>query len=375
MRSAAVALSLALLCLSTHAATAQPIPLPPGQDVVGVLDGTDSLGIHGGRFETYAFDGVPGVRYRLAMASDDFRTMLAVGRENGGETLAATELDLLLDGRETAVLTFVVPEPGRYVVRAHAGEREDGGPFTLRLDTATIREGVREIAVGDTVAGEIMLGDGGPEIGDWVYDMYRFQGRAGQRLYLGMEMETTPTAQWIVVGEMAGGRFLPLDQALFPPPVYLTLPRTQEYVVQVSGGTADGPYRLVVRERPPASALRPVAIRRGETIAGRLDEGDAETPEGLWVDAYDFAGRAGEAVSVSLFPAAGEHSHDVAPGDLVLGRMVDGRMVEIARAADAEEDKTFTGAKLRADLPADGDYRILVVWSIVHAAGYQIRLQ
>jgi len=354
-RSAAAMLGgLALACAVAAPAQAQRTfpTLRVGQSLQGTLAESDPQMYERGHFKVYQFRAQPGVRYQATLQSEEFDSYLTLARTVGGITDHMMSDD---DGGSEPLssrLRFQVPEAGTYFLIAQSLGEEDTGPFTIALDTVTIRRPTPgNIRVGQTVTAELTEDDAEyleDEDISGFYDLYRFQGRAGQRLRITVDFqEYIPN---IAVGTLQNGEFqlLEEDTGAGGSLIY-TVPETGEYVLQVGAyGSVTGEYTVSMQERAPAPAPRTTFIRRGQSITGALDSSDAELDDGRWYDAYSYTGRAGEDLRVSLSSADFD-------AYLIIGRMVDGEFEELDTNDDGEEG---TDSVLEIELPDDGRYVI-----------------
>jgi hypothetical protein len=351
------AAGLALAGVMAAPAHAQPRPgafptLRIGQSVSGRIATTDPALYQRGRFKVYQFQASPGRRYIATLQSDDFDAYLTVARTVGGITdHMLTDDDGAGEGTGSR-LRFTVPTAGTYLILAQSLAEDGTGAFTLRLDSATIRQPrPQPLTIGTPVEGSLTETDAEYDDpgAEGYYDLYRFQGRAGQRLRIRMEMgENYPS---IEIGTREGGTFTPLENVT-PGPNQLTatLPAAGEYFIRAGvSGSVTGEYTLTTEERP-AQAVRTTPIRRGESATGQLEEGDAELDDGRWYDAYAYTARAGERVRIDL------RSEDF-DAYVSIGRMVDGNFVEIASNDDAEDGEGLDSS-LELELPEDGRYVI-----------------
>ncbi|HEX6038342.1 hypothetical protein [Longimicrobium sp.] len=355
-RAAAVCVALACAAaLPVQAQRAFPT-LRVGQSLQGRLSQSDPQMYGRGRFKVYQFRAQPGVRYVATLQSADFDAYLHVARTVGGLTdYMLTDDD---GGTETnSRLRFTVPTAGTYMLVAQSLGEDGTGAFTVALDTATIRRPVaRDVRPGETIRGELTDDDadyadaGGDTVSaSGFYDLYRFSGRAGQRVRVRMQMEEfIPN---VAVGTMEDGEFVAIQSSETSGTVTLRLPEDGTYYVQAGAyGEVTGDYSLTIDDRTNAPAPRTTAVRRGQTVTGALASGDAELDDGRLHDAYSYTGRAGERIRISM-------SSDEFDTFIVLGRMVDGEFQELESNDDAEGGEG-TNSVLEVELPDDGRYII-----------------
>lgn len=356
LRTAAAGLVLA--CTLAAPAHAQPRPgaiptLRIGQSVSGRIGPTDPALYERGRFKVYQFQASPGRRYIATLQSDDFDAFLTLARTVGGITdHMLTDDDGSGEGTGSR-LRFTVPSAGTYLILAQSLGEDGAGAFTLRLDSATIRQArPQAFTIGTPVQGALTDSDAEYEDqgADGYYDLYRLQGRAGQRLRVRMEMgEFYPS---IELGTMQDGQFQALENATAGPSmVTATLPETGEYFIRAGAfGSVTGEYTLTAEERAAPAPPRTTPVRQGESVTGALEEGDSELDDGRWYDAYVYTGRAGERVRIDL------RSEDF-DAYVAIGRMVDGSFTEIASNDDAEDGEGLDSS-LEVELPEDGRFVI-----------------
>ena len=369
IRFAALAAGAALALVPGAPAAAQPSfpTLAPGQSVAGSFAESDPALSRNGRFRVYQLRAEPGRRYVAWMRSGDFDAYLSLARTVGGITDFMREDD---DGGEgtDARLRFTVPAAGTYLLIAQSLHADGTGAFTLGLDTLQVRPAaVRDLTLGQPIRGELTESDAELDEDEGFYQLFRFRGRAGQRVRARTESEEFGTLT--EVGMMDGDAFIPLEGARseFGGVALATLPRDGTYYVRAGGWGGGGPYTLFVEERV-AATVRPQPLRRGTDVAGALGPGDADLDDGRWYDAYSFTGTAGERVTVTL-------RSDDFDAYLFLGRVVNGEFQEMDRNDDHSEED---GVNSRIDfaLPADGEY---VVQATSFGAGgegaYVLRVQ
>lgn len=353
----------AIVCVALACAAAVPAQaqrafpnLRVGQSLQGRLSTADPQMYERGRFKVYQFRAQPGVRYVATLQSTDFDAYLHVARTVGGVTdYMLTDDD---GGTDTnARLRFTVPTAGTYMLVAQSLGPDGMGAFTVALDTATIRRSVaRDVRVGETIRGELTEDDAdyADMVSDTVgmsgyYDVYRFQGRAGQRVRIRMAMEEfIPT---VIIGTMENGEFVPIQASEASGILTLRLPEDATYYLQAAAyGEVTGEYSLSIEDRTNAPAPRSTSIRRGQTVTGSLASTDAELDDGRKHDAYAYTGRAGERIRISM---SSEDFDTV----IILGRMVDGAFEQLDSNDDAGEGEG-TNSVLEVELPDDGRYII-----------------
>ena len=355
----AAAACLALACAAAVPARAQPT-LRLGQTVQGRLAAGDPALTQGGRFKVYQFRAQAGVRYVVNVQSQDFDTMVRLGRNVGGITDFIASDD---DGgpENDARLRFEVPAAGTYLLVAQSVRREGIGTFTIQLDTAGVRRAVpQDVRIGQSVRGELTEDDadladtaepGAGEDASGFHDLYRIGATAGQRLRISMGMEDAVPR--VAIGTLRDDEFVALASSGRETPGILVfrVPEDGEYYVQAgSRGHDTGAYALRIEERRAEPQPRATPIRRGQTVSGTLREGDPQLDDGRWHDVYSYTGRAGERIRISM-------TSDEFDTVLILGRVVEGEFRELETNDDAD-DGDGTDSRITIELPEDGRYVI-----------------
>lgn len=236
-----------------QATTAAPVPIRPGETARGALAETDAVDEADDTFfDSFTLQGTRGQRLRIEMRSDSFDTFLAFGRGSQSSWVVSdTDDDGLGEGTHSRLLV-TLPEDGEFVIRANSVGSGATGPYTLSVtERAQPAPPVAQpLPPGEEVAAS--LDDGDPETADGsLYDLYRYTGRAGERLTIRLGSDRFDT--YLVFGRLGEGGFQELasnddagggtDSAL-----EVTLPADGEYGIraQALAPGGNGPYRLRV---------------------------------------------------------------------------------------------------------------------------------
>ena len=234
-------------------------PISFGGTEEGALADTDNEDDESGKFyDEYTFRGRAGQRIEIGMASDDFDTYLRLGRLDGcdWEELATDD-----DGGEDtdSRLRYVISTDGEYVIRA-TSFGDNAGAYTLSLRERALAAAqpaqMRRITAGETMNGELDESDPVLDTDQSFYEMWTYQGRAGEQLRISMDAEEFDT--YLAIGRMNGGEFEEIatmddggegTNSLME----VTLPADGEYVIRANSFSADetGPYTLRVETRMP----------------------------------------------------------------------------------------------------------------------------
>jgi hypothetical protein len=105
-----------------------------GQTVTGTLAERDPELDDGRWYDLYAYTGRAGERIRITMSSDDFDTVVILGRMVDGEFQELGSNDDAEDGDDTdSELVIELPEDGRFVIQATSFEDGTGGEYELTV--------------------------------------------------------------------------------------------------------------------------------------------------------------------------------------------------------------------------------------------------
>lgn len=298
------------LALPLHAQT----PLRAGQTVRGELTASDPKADDGSHYDVYTYRGRGGESVTFTLRSSGFDSYLAFGRMAGGEFTAQTEDDDSGGGTD-ARLTVTLRADGEYVVRATSMSGGETGAYTLTAEAGAARPRTPAtpaaapagtLRMGQTVSGALSATD--PRLPDdnTHFDLWRFTGRAGQRVEV--VMKSAAFDSYMAVGRMKGGELEVLGSdddgaGGNDARVRVTLPADGEYLVRANSLTEGetGAYTLTLGMAPALPpAPRPTAIRAGQTVSGRLAQGDALAGDESYYDAWVYEGRAGERLRITL---------------------------------------------------------------------------
>ena len=357
--------------LSPAVAAAQTItPLRVGQTVNGALAQTDPTANQHGRFKVYSFTGREGQRLSIRMSSPEFDTYLSVGRTVAGITdYMKSDDDGGAEGENGGTnsrLRFRVPANGQYLLVAQAFGDDATGSYTLSLDTMArpVVRPPRAISMGQPQSGALEETDPTlEEPEDVFYDLYTFQGRAGQRVQVSMDAGFDA---YLDVGRMQGDEMEVLESNDDAPGVAggdgeerstnsrlrWTVPANGQYVIRARslGAGATGAYTVRLEERAaPGPAPAPRPITNGFRLNGNLEESDPQSEDDSYYDAYVYRGRAGEKLTIVM-------RSDDFDTFVVLGRVRNGVFEQIETMDDGDEEGTNT--RMEITLPEDGEYVI-----------------
>ncbi|HEX8358549.1 MAG TPA: PPC domain-containing protein [Longimicrobium sp.] len=336
-------------------------PIRAGQTVRGELTATDPKADDDSHYDVYLYRGRRGENVTFTLRSTAFDAFLTLGRMSGGQ-FTQMESDDDGAGGTDARLVVTLPEDGEYAVRANTLSAGETGAYTLAATaggapastpTAAIAAPTGAIRVGQTVNGTLAPSD--PKLEDGThYDLWRFTGRAGQRVEA--VMRSTAFDSYMAVARMKGGELEVLGSdddgaGGNDARVRVTLPADGEYLVRANSLTEGetGAYTLTLGMAPAAPpAPRPQAVRAGQTVSGSLAESDPKAGDESYYDAWVYEGRAGERLRITLRSTAFDAFLSVGQG---LGEAFD----------DIETDDDGAGgtdAQVEITLPRAGSYVI-----------------
>jgi len=299
--------AIALLAAAGQAAAQNATPLRVGQSVSGSLTAEDTRVDDEmmGQFiyDTYSIQATAGQRLEIAMRADGFDTYLELFEAGAPEAAIAQDDDGLGEGTNSR-LRYTFAKAGTYTLRARTLGGLEGGDYTIvATDRGPAPPAPRPtpIRLGASVEGTISGNDGTEEqeYGSYLYDGYGFSGDEGDRVAITMESTAFDpivrigTVEANVFTELASNDDSPAGGGLNSYLVF-SLPADGDYVIRASplGGTEEGAYTLSLAEGPPPVLVRP--IRVGDTVRGRLEDGDGSNIGGQRADGYSFRGQAGQ---------------------------------------------------------------------------------
>ena len=345
------AYSLTLAERPAAARAPRPQSIRLGGEAKGELGAGDPEQDQGGAYDAYVFRARAGDRLAISLASEAFDPVVRVGRvERGGDFEELAMNDDAPGGGLDSRLIFTAPDGGDYVIRATGLAPESAGAYTLKLEEGPAAAPAAAIAVGDTVQGELTAEDGVNDQGAHA-DVYRFQGRAGQRIAALLSSEAFDTYLELF-RETEGGRVsIAEDDDGAGEGTNSRLAATLEdagtYVIEARAfSDGVGAYTLSLTETAPPPPATPLAF--DETVQGEITAEDAKADDGKAYDAYGFSGAAKQRVQIIV--RSGDFDSYVEIG----------RPGEDWEALASDDDGLGEGldSRLNFTLPDDGDYVI-----------------
>jgi hypothetical protein len=227
----------------------------PGQTVRGELSSSDPVLDDNTHFDIWRFRGEAGHVYGVTLRSSDFDAYLAVGSSAAEGECDDCESDDDEGGGTDSRVEFHVNSSGTYEIRANSLMEGETGAYTVELED--LGEGQHQtggdvalipIRSGQSVQGEL-TDDDAKAADDSYYDLYVYQGRAGETITIDLGSPAFDT--YLAVGRMENGDFDELESNDDGPDgtdsqIRITLPEDGDYVIRansLSGGET-GAYTL-----------------------------------------------------------------------------------------------------------------------------------
>lgn len=334
------------LALSERVAPRQPRPgrISVGGNVSGRLTSGDAEDEDGNNFDAFAFRAGAGERVAVLLESDDFDPLVRIGRVVNGSFVQAAENDDGAGKGLNSYLVFTAPQAGEYVIQAASLGGGAEGDYRLSLEQGPPAPEARSIAIGEEVDGRLDEDSARSDAGAPA-DLYRFTGRAGQRVAISLTADDFDSYlelfdanhNSLATDDDGGGE---LNARLT-----FVLPDDGDYLIEARGfSDATGSYDLKLEEVAPPPP--PTALSFGQTVQGDLKEGGATDDAGRLFDGYAFTGTEGQRVQAVM------RSGDF---DALLQVGKAGEEFE-ELASDDDGLRQGTDARLTFTLPEDGDY-------------------
>lgn len=342
------------LVLSAGAASAQET-IRIGGSAGGTLQSGDSTLNSGEYVDVFTFEGQAGQQVTISMTSSAFDAYVMVRGPAG----FAEENDDRESGDTNAQLTVRLPTSGTYRIQATSYEPGETGAYRVALQAGAgntpTAEGGGAIELGQALNGQLSGGDTQIDSGEYV-DGWTLTGRPGARYVA--RLNSTDFDPYLMVrgtdlsednDDDETGRGSRNSRLEF------TMPDDGEVMVVATsyqpGET--GAYTLRLDEVDGGGGSTPImsgssgSIRLGQSVSGRLADGDQTLRSGEYTEVYTLSGRAGDEVDLRLT------SSEFDPYIFINGP--DG----FAEANDDDPTgETGTNSRLVVTLPADGDYQV-----------------
>ncbi|NJO44631.1 MAG: trypsin-like serine protease [Oscillatoriales cyanobacterium RM2_1_1] len=207
---------------------------------------------------------------------------------------------------------------------------------------------------GPEIAGRLENGDPILPVDNSHYDIYAFEGKAGQQVMI--EMTSREIDSYLILLDAEGGELAQDDDGggENDAKIVVTLPQDGTYTFLANSYDAGelGGYQLrlrtaALRQQPPTSRPTPTGVLLQQQ--GSLDTNDAVLPmDGSLYDEYSFEGQAGQSVVIRL------ESQEFDPYVALFSP--NGRLV----AENDDVSRIDKNAAITVTLPMTGTYRVVV---------------
>lgn len=324
------------LSLKERAAPRMPRPgrIAVGRDETGSLGANSAEDDDGKRYDAYAFRALAGERVKIDLESDDFDSFLRVGRIVNGAFVQMAEND---DGGSSlnARLVFTAPQAGEYLIRVTSYNGSAEGDYRLSMEQGPPAPTAAPVTIGEETRGRLNSDSATSDSGAPA-DLYRFSGRAGQRVAITMKADGFDT--YLELFDANHNSLATDDDSAGDLNARLThtLAEDGDYLIEARAfSSGEGPYTLNIEEIAPPPP--PSAIAFGQTVEGELTNSDATDDDGRRYDAFVFSGTEGQRIQAVMrsgdFDAYlqlgenGEEFSEIASDDDGLGQGTDARLI------------------------------------------------
>jgi 3'-phosphoadenosine 5'-phosphosulfate sulfotransferase len=324
------------LSLKERAAPRMPRPgrIAVGRDETGSLGANSAEDDDGKRYDAYAFRASAGERVKIDLESDDFDSFLRVGRIVNGAFVQMAEND---DGGSSlnARLVFTAPQAGEYLIRVTSYNGSAEGDYRLSMEQGPPAPTAAPVTIGEETRGRLNSDSATSDSGAPA-DLYRFSGRAGQRVAITMKADGFDT--YLELFDANHNSLATDDDSAGDLNARLThtLAEDGDYLIEARAfSSGEGPYTLNIEEIAPPPP--PSAIAFGQTVEGELTNSDATDDDGRRYDAFVFSGTEGQRIQAVMrsgdFDAYlqlgenGEKFSEIASDDDGLGQGTDARLI------------------------------------------------
>ena len=279
----------------------RPRPLTLGASVQGEIADTDPQTEDNRRYDAYAFRAEAGQRVALSLDSEAFDAVVTVGRAGGGGTFEELARNDDGPGRGlNSYLVFTAPSAGEYIARATGLVEDASGAYTIALAEGPPPAPATPIAPDAPVDGELTTEDGFNDEGRRA-DLYRFTGRAGQRVQISMSSSDFDTylalqrdGQSNALVEDDDGAGQGTDSR-----ISYTLEEDGDYIIQARAfGEGVGAYRVTLVEVPPPPP--PTSLAFGATVQGDIAATDPKDDSDRGYDSYVVTATEGQRIQAVM---------------------------------------------------------------------------
>lgn len=303
---AAVASPLALGCANPDGAIAF------GQTINGALQNGDcTLSAGGSFFDAYTFSGAAGQQVSISMGSLQFDTYLYLLQPGETTIGGGTIQDDDGAGGTDSRISVTLASTGTYTILATSFVSGATGSYSLTLNDLTpctpTPTAMTPVSGSNVTASGVLSTSDCHDLGDnSYYDVYTFNGTAGQQVVVAMTSSfdnflflIAPDGAEIARDDNGGGG----TNARIPAGSGVArLPQTGTYRIIANSAAPNVTGAYTVSLTLDANTCPSAPINFNETKNGTLGEpGDCRLPaDGSFIDVYTFTGASGQAISIAM---------------------------------------------------------------------------
>lgn len=346
--------SLTVLLAAAAPAIAQQT-ISVGGSVSGSLQSGDSRLDSGAFVDTYQFEGRAGQTVTVGLTSGDLDSYLMMRGPSG----FSQENDDRDSGVKDAQITARLPADGTYRISATSYEAGETGAYRLTLQSGGMsRAGSSSGAAGGGTArvganaGRLDAGDSTLDGGEHI-DRWTFAGTPGAR-YSARLSAADFDAYLFVRGDglEEGNDDDPAGRGSRDSRLEFVMPADGQVTLAATSyeGGERGAYTLTIDQAGAGSggsttvAATSGELTLGQTINGRLGQGDSTLRSGEYMNAWTLRGRAGDQVDLRLSSSAFDAYLFISgPNDFNA----------------VNDDADGSDSRLTVTLPADGEYQVV----------------
>jgi hypothetical protein len=263
-----------------------------------------------------------------------------------------------------ARLVFTAPQAGEYLIRATSYNSSAQGDYRLALEQGPPAPTATSVTVGEETRGRLTPDSATSDSGAPA-DLYRFSGRAGQRVAITMKADGFDT--YLELFDANHNSLATDDDSAGDLNSRLTHTLTEDgdYLIEARAfSSGEGPYTLNIEEIAPPPP--PSAIAFGQTVEGELTSSDATDDDGRLYDAFIFSGTEGQRVQAVMRSGDFDAYLQLGQGEEDFSEI----------ASDDDGLGQGTDARLIFTLPETGDYVLRArSWSRDAKGLYALELQ
>lgn len=352
LAGAAFAAVAGLMALAGPAQAQDPIRL--GGEVQGRLQDGDAQLTSGEYVDVYVFEGRAGQQVTIQMSSGEVDSYVMIRGPSG----FAEFNDDRDEGDVDSQLTVRLPANGQYRIQATTFSPGESGRYSLSLVEGTgpqiaARGGGR--AETGTSAGQLSSSDSAISSGEYA-DSWSFSGTPGETYVVRLNSaEFDPYLMVRGEGVSEDNDDDQTGRGTRNSRIEFVMPDTGEVsIITTSYEVGEtGAYTLVLEEAGGVTSVASAggstsALRLGQTVTGRLQDGNDTLRSGEYINIYTFSGQAGDHIEVTL------RSDQFDPYLFVQGPG------EFAVANDDDDSgEDGVNSRLVLTLPATGEYHVV----------------